>query len=98
MCVDATFAGISQRPRVVHVVTSDLAVVLMRGQLQYLQRAGFDVTLICSPRKWLDTVGRVENVHNIELPMGLEIAPLRGSVSLFRFCRILHAPRPAVTY
>ena len=88
---------ISRRPRVVHVVTSDLAVKLMRGQLQYLQHDGFDVTLICSPGKWVDSVGRMEGVQIIELPMAREIAPLRDLMSLWRLCRIIRALRPAVT-
>jgi glycosyltransferase involved in cell wall biosynthesis len=88
---------ISLRPRVVHVVTSDSAVVHMRGQLQYLQHNGFDVTLICSPGKWLDSVGRMESVQIIELPMAREIAPLRDLMSLWRLCRIIRVLRPAVT-
>jgi glycosyltransferase involved in cell wall biosynthesis len=88
---------IARRPRVVHVVTSDLAIKLMRGQLQYLQHDGFDVTLICSPGKWVDSVGRMESVRIIELPMAREIAPLRDLISLWRLCRIIHALRPAVT-
>ena len=97
MCVGPTIADISWRPRVVHVVTSDLAIKLMRGQLQYLQLNGFDVILICSPGKWVDSVGRLEGVHIIELPMAREIAPLRDLVSLWRLCRIIRALRPAVT-
>jgi glycosyltransferase involved in cell wall biosynthesis len=89
--------GISRWPRVVHVVTSDLAVKLMRGQLRYLQHNGFDVTLICSPGKWLDAVGRMEGVQIIELPMAREIAPLRDLMSLWRLCQMIRALRPAVT-
>jgi hypothetical protein len=57
------------RPRAVHVVTSDLAVVLMRGQLQFLRQQGFDVTLVSSPGKWLDIVGQTEDVGIIAAPM-----------------------------
>jgi glycosyltransferase involved in cell wall biosynthesis len=88
---------ISLRPHVVHVVTSDLAVKLMQGQLQYLQYNGFDVSLICSPGKWLDAIGRMEGAEIIELPMAREIAPLRDLVSLWRLCRMLHKVCPAVT-
>ena len=89
--------GISKWPRVVHVVTSDLAVKLMRGQLRYLQHNGFDVTLVCSPGKWLDAVGRMEGVQIIELPMAREIAPLRDLMSLWRLCQMIRALRPDVT-
>lgn len=69
----------------------------MRGQLQYLQRNGFNVTLICSPGKWLNSVGRMESVQIIELPMTRQIAPLRDLVSLWRLWRILHRLCPAIT-
>src|SRR5258705_27992 len=91
------YIDINFRPQVVHVVTSDLAIKLMRGQLQYLQHDGFDVTLICSPGRWVDSVGRMEGVQIIELPMAREIAPLRDLMSLWRLCRIIRALRPAVT-
>lgn len=88
---------INLRPRVVHVVTSDLAVVLMRGQLHFLQQRGFDVTLISSPGKLLDAVSRMENVTIIELSMAREIAPLKDLVSLWRLWRIMRVLHPAVT-
>jgi len=97
MFAESNRTDINFRPQVVHVVTSDLAVQLMRGQLQYLQQNGFDVTLICSPGKWLDAVGRMEGVRIIELPMAREIAPLRDLMSLWGLCRIIRTLRPAVT-
>src|SRR5258705_10422010 len=85
------------RPRVVHVVTSDLAVALMRGQLQFLRQHGFDVTLISSPGKWLDTVGQTEHVRIVGGPMAREIAPLKDFVSLCRLGWIMRALHPAIT-
>ena len=84
------------RPRAVHVVTSDLAVVLMQGQLQFLRHKGFDVTLISSPGKWLATLGSAEGVQIIELPMAREIAPLKDLVSLWRLCRTMRALHPDI--
>jgi glycosyltransferase involved in cell wall biosynthesis len=84
------------RPRAVHVVTSDLAVVLMQGQLQFLRHKGFDVTLISSPGKRLSTMGRKEGVQIIELPMAREIAPLKDLVSLWRLCRTMRALHPDI--
>src|SRR5258705_6409694 len=85
------------RPRVVHVVTSDLAVALMRGQLQFLQQRGFDVTLISSPGKWLDTVGQTEHVRIVGVPMAREIAPLKDFVSLCRLWWIMRALHPDIS-
>jgi glycosyltransferase involved in cell wall biosynthesis len=85
------------RARVVHVVTSDRAVTLMRGQLQFLQQHGFDVTLICSPGDWLEVLGRTQNVQIIELPITRQIAPLKDLVSFWRLWRTMRVLRPAVT-
>jgi glycosyltransferase involved in cell wall biosynthesis len=78
-------------------VTSDLAVILMRGQLQYLQRGGFDVTVISSPGKWLDEAAHIESVLTIRVPMERGFAPLRDLVSLWRLWRNMRALCPAVT-
>jgi glycosyltransferase involved in cell wall biosynthesis len=83
-------------PRIVHVVTSDVSVGLMRGQLHFLQEQGFDVTLISSPGKWLDQAGRRENVKAVAVPMAREIAPWKDLVSLWRLWRTLRALRPAI--
>jgi glycosyltransferase involved in cell wall biosynthesis len=93
----ATITSVSPQPRVAHVVTSDRALLLMRGQVQYLQRLGFDVTLICSPGAWLDALGRMEGVQIIELSIAREITPLRDLVSLWRLWRILHRLCPDLT-
>src|ERR1700736_1652451 len=89
--------GTDLRPRVVHVVTSHLAVGFMRGHLQFLQKQGFDVILISSPGNGLDEAGRIENVRIIGLPMAREIAPLKDLVSLWRLWRTIRALRPAIT-
>ena len=89
--------GTNLRPRVVYVVTSDLAVGFMRGQLHFLQEQHFDVILISSPGNWLDEAGRIENVRIIGLPMAREIAPLKDLVSLWRLWRTIRALRPAIT-
>jgi glycosyltransferase involved in cell wall biosynthesis len=94
---DVSIAGGSLRPGVVHVVTSDLALILMRGQLQYLQRRGFDVTVISSPGKWLDEAAQVENIRTVRVRMERAFAPLRDLVSLWRLWRNMRAICPTVT-
>ena len=97
MPAESNSTDMNFRPQVVHVVTSDASVGMMQGQLQFLQKQGFDVTLISSPGKWLDAAGRMENVRIIELPMAREIAPLKDLVSLWRLWRTMRALRPAIT-
>jgi len=85
------------RPRLVQVVTSDLAVSLVRGQLRFLQQQGFDVTLVCSPGKWLSAIATEENVQVIELPMTRAIAPVQDFVSLWRLWRVMRRLNPNIT-
>jgi glycosyltransferase involved in cell wall biosynthesis len=88
----------SDRPRLVTVVNSSIAVRFLQGQLQFFQDRGFDVTVLCPERRqdeW--EVERPEGVPIIEVPMERKIAPLRDLVSLWRLSRILRALRPAVT-
>jgi glycosyltransferase involved in cell wall biosynthesis len=97
MRIRADSTGVAVRPRVIHVVTSALTVPLMRGQVQYLQNNGFDVTVISSPGKWLDAVAQIEGVQVIGVPIAREIAPIQDLVSLWSLWHIMRALCPAVT-
>ncbi len=88
----------SCRPRMVFGVNSSLAVGFLQGQLQYFQRRGFDVTVLCpKPRRGEWEVPRPEGISVVAVPMEREIAPLRDLVSLCRLWRTIRALRPAVT-
>lgn len=87
----------SDRPRLVTVVNSSIAVGFLQGQLQYFLKRGFDVTVLCPERRvgeW--EVARPEGIPLIEVPMERKIAPLRDLASLWRLWRIMRALRPAV--
>jgi len=80
------------------VVNSAIAVGFLQGQLEYFQKRGFDVTLLCPERRhgeW--QVTEPAGVSVIEVPMERKIAPLRDLISLWRVWRIMRALRPAVT-
>ncbi len=88
----------SNRPRLVAVVNSSIAVGFLQGQLQYFQSKGFDVMLLCPERRkdeW--DVARPDGVSIVNVPMERGIAPIRDLVSLYRLWRILRALRPAIT-
>ena len=79
-------------------VNSSLAVGFLQGQLQYFQRRGFDVTVLCpKPRRGEWEVPRPEGISVVAVPMEREIAPLRDLVSLCRLWRTIRSLRPAVT-
>jgi glycosyltransferase involved in cell wall biosynthesis len=86
------------RPRLVAVVNSSIAVGFVRGQLEFFQGRGFDVTLLCPPRRkdeW--EVPRPAGISIIEIPMERKIAPWRDFFSLWRLWRAMRALRPTVT-
>jgi len=80
------------------VVNSAIAMRFLQGQLEYFQRRGFDVTLLCpEPRDGEWRVAEPAGVSIIEVPMDRKIAPLRDLASLWHIWRIMRVLRPAVT-
>ncbi len=82
--------------RLVHAVTSPLTLTLMRGQLAYLRRAGFQVTVISAPGERLEHLRGDEGVETAAVTMQREIAPLRDLAALWRLYRLLRRLRPHV--
>jgi glycosyltransferase involved in cell wall biosynthesis len=88
----------SERPGLVFVVSSSLAVGYLQGQLEYFQDKGFEVTVLTPKgRKGEWEVQRPEGIPFIEVPIEQEIAPLRDLASLWRLWRTIRALRPAVS-
>ena len=85
-------------PRLVIAVNSAIALGFVRGQLQFFQDRGFDVTVLCPERRkdeW--EVARPKGVSIIEVPMERKIAPWRDVQSLMRLWRHMRRLRPTVT-
>lgn len=83
--------------KLVFVVTDSItANYLLRGQLAFLARSGFEVILICSPGRHLKEVRVREGIPCYDLPMEREIAPLRDLQSLFGLIRLLRRLRPDI--
>jgi glycosyltransferase involved in cell wall biosynthesis len=88
---------ISPRVRVLSAVTSSLSVRLLQGQLAYLQRAGFDVTLVSSPGEELASARMVEGVQTVSVPMAREISPWKDVLSLWKLWGVMRRLRPTIT-
>jgi glycosyltransferase involved in cell wall biosynthesis len=87
-----------ERPRLVFVMSSSLAVGYLQGQLEYFQNCGFEVTVLSPKRikgEW--EVPRPESIQFIEVPMEQQIAPLRDLGSLWRLWRVMRTLHPVVT-
>ena len=84
--------------RVAYVVTAPRQSVrlFLRGHLGFLQRSGFEVSLIAPPGPDLDEAARREGVAAWPVPIERDIAPLQDVVSLVRLVTLLRRIRPQV--
>ncbi len=88
----------SNRPRLVIAVNSSIALGFLRGQPEYFQNSGFDVTVLCPEKRsgeW--EVARPDGVRILEVPMEREISPVRDIQSAWNLWSILRTLRPTVT-
>ena len=92
----ADIAPDAKAVRILYIVTSSFSLRLMSGQLDYLRRAGFDVTIACSPGEELSKAER-EGVQTIAVPMAREISPWTDLLSLWRLARTIWSFRPTIT-
>jgi glycosyltransferase involved in cell wall biosynthesis len=83
--------------RLVYVATDPLtAYRLMEGQLGYMQRNGFEVTVITAPGSLLEQAAQREGVTAIGVPMRREPAPLADALSLARLVRTIKRLSPMI--
>ena len=88
----------SDRMRLVFAVNSPIALAYLQGQPQYFRDKGFDVTVLCPPRRKQEwEVAWPQGVSNIEIPMEREISPLRDLLSIWHLWRAMRVLYPAVT-
>lgn len=86
-----------RRPRLVYVVTHPVtADWLLRGQLGFMRRQGFDVTVIAAPGALLQTVAEREGVDTVAIPMARGSDPHRDVAALARLVRVLRRLKPDI--
>ena len=84
-------------PRLIYVVTHPMAArLLLRGQLDYMRRCGFDVAVVASPGADLDVVAKREDVEVIALPMPRAIRPYQDVRALLALYRLFRSRRPDI--
>lgn len=83
--------------RLVYIVTHPMtARLLLQGQLRFMQRSGFDVTVLSSPGSDLSEVREREGVETLDVPMHREISPWNDLKSLARLYRTLRRLQPDI--
>lgn len=85
------------RPRLVMVVTHPMtALHLLRGQLQYLREAGFDVHLVTAAGPGLEEIRRREGVEVHEVPFEREIRVLTDVRCVSRLVTLFRELEPDI--
>jgi glycosyltransferase involved in cell wall biosynthesis len=79
---------------VVYIVTDPMSLVLLRGQLEWMEVNGFRVSVITSPGGGFG--GCIEPRNRLQIPMTREIAPLRDLRSVVLLTLALRRERPLI--
>lgn len=85
-----------ERVNTLHAVSSSLSLVLLRGQLRYLQAAGFYPAALSAPGPFVQEAGAEESVPIFTVPMEREISPMRDIMSVVRVWKLLRRLRPTL--
>lgn len=85
---------IGQMPHLLYLVTDSMACRFLRGHVGYMQRRGFEVTVVASPGEELDALAAEEGVRTVAVPMKREINPWHDLLALFRISRLMAELRP----
>jgi glycosyltransferase involved in cell wall biosynthesis len=85
-----------RRGHVAMILTSALSAGFFRGQISQLRKAGYQVTLICSPGPQVAEIAD-EGAEFIAVPMEREISALKDLVSVWRLWWALRRVRPDIT-
>src|SRR5512141_802514 len=83
--------------RLVYVGTSSLSLRLLKGQLRFFRRAGFEVMVIASPGEEFEFAKQGESVQTIALPIARGISPWRDLKSFWQLLWTIRALQPAIT-
>lgn len=86
-----------RRPRLVYVVTHPVtADLLLRGQLSFMRRQGFDVTVVAAPGELLDKVAAREGVEAVGIPMERSTELGGDLVAVARLTQLFRRIRPDI--
>jgi len=88
---------LKEKPRVVYLTThAQSARLLLAGQMNFMRKQGFEVSLICSPDSLLDELAKREGVAVYTVRMNRELSPFQDLVALFHLYRLLVRLKPQI--
>lgn len=83
--------------KIIRIVTVDLSLGLMQGQLNYLNQY-FEVLAISSPGPRVTAAEKREGIQVITVPMERRMAPFKDIVSLVRLYKVLKKEKPFIVH
>ena len=85
--------------RLIFVLTSPLALErMLGGQLKFLARSGFDVSVVCGPGEFADRFAETEAVPVVTLPLRREISLADDCRALCALYRLFRNERPDIVH
>lgn len=86
-------------PKLIRITTAPLSMkYLLTGQMGYMQRNGFDVTMVSSEGKeWPDIINSEKCGHHI-IHMTRKMTPFTDIVSLWKLYRLFRNQRPDIVH
>ncbi len=84
--------------RLVHITTTPMTLVFLRGQVEYMKYRGMTVHAVSSPGDLLESFGRDEGMAVHGIPMGRRITPLEDIRALLRLTKLLRELQPTIVH
>jgi len=86
-------------PKIVRITTIPVSMmVLLKGQMKFMQQNGFDIVMISSDGKEVKQLIEQESCPHIAIKLTRKITPFTDLVSLFRLVKILHSIKPDIVH
>jgi glycosyltransferase involved in cell wall biosynthesis len=86
-------------PKLIRITTAPLSLnVLLSGQMRYMKESGFEVIMVSSDGKELETVKHNEGCRHQIIPMTRSITPLKDIISLWRLYRFFKKENPDIVH
>lgn len=88
----------SESRRLLHVVTVPDSLLFFDGQLAFMKKHGYEISMVASPGPALDEFGRREGVAVYPVDMARRLTPLEDARSLARIVRLVRQIRPHIAH
>lgn len=85
--------------KIVRITTIPVSMmVLLKGQLKFMQQNGFEIIMISSDGKEVKQLIEQESCPHIAIKLTRKITPFTDLISLFRLIKILHTIKPDIVH